>query len=128
MLAVADECRADHNQYHADPANPGNGFTEKNDRGESRKDKTQGREGPQETDVAFGHQNHEAQEKKRFKEDAQENLRTGRTRLNDAKNFRNGNTLHIANLRDSFFQKHNAGGFEDESDQKNQDQFDHDAI
>jgi hypothetical protein len=128
MLAVADESRADYDQNHADPTHPGNGFAEENDRGESSKDKTQRRERPQETDVAFGHQNYEAQEEERLKENAQENLRTDCARLNDAKNFRNGNALHIAYLRNSFFKKYNAGGLEDKSDKENQDQFDHDAI
>jgi hypothetical protein len=117
LFAVTDDDRTNNNEHHADPADGRDIFIQKPDGGKGRKNETQSGQRPDETDVAPGHHDQQADKEQRFKKNTRENLRAGRAGLDDAKNFRRARHFHFADVRHSFFQENDSGGFKDESDE-----------
>src|ERR1043166_7228300 len=87
VFAEADEGGADDDEDHSSPADRRNAFTQKDESGKRGHDKAQSGEGPEEADVALGHEDKQAREKQRCEKYAQQDARIDGAGFYDADNF-----------------------------------------
>lgn len=116
VLAVADEGGADHDEDNAGPAGGGDALVEEPNGGEGGEDETQRRQGPEEADIAPGHEDEEAGEEEGLEKDTEEDLGVGDTGADDADDLGKTDLFHVADLSHAFLEEDDPGAFENKPD------------